>query len=82
MAKKLSVYLDDKTVYKLGDIKRLLEHGGLAKISISQVISYAILMTWRVEFVDALAPTNWSDEVQVAVEKYTIASGGNGGGEQ
>ena len=82
MAKKISVYLDNKTMHKLGDIKHMLEHGGLARVSVSQAISYAILLTWRVEFVDTLDPSNWSDEVRATVAKYVPAPGGNGRSEQ
>ena len=81
MAERISVYLDENSYRKLGDLKRLLEHDGLARVSISQAISYAILLAWRVEFVDTLDPSNWSDEVRAVVEKYAPASGGNGGDE-
>ena len=82
MAAKISVYLDDKTVYKLGDIKRMLDLSSLGTISISRAITYCILKTWQAEFVDSLNTANWSDEVRKAVAKYAPNPGGNGGGEQ
>ena len=82
MMQKLSVYLNDNTYQKLGDIKRVLGHGDELKLSTSQVIAYCILCTWERELVASL--TEFTDKERHVVEKYTTCRNddSSGGGEQ
>ena len=82
MAMKLSVYLDDNTYRKLGDIQRVLERDVLTPFNVSKAVCYAILKVWQAEFVEALNPASWSDEVRVAVKKYAPVNNGDVGGGQ
>ena len=82
MAVKLSVYLDNNSYRKLGDIKRALEHGPALQISTSKAVTYAILACWQHEFVESL--TEFSDVERETVAKYATVpvGGGNGRDEQ
>ena len=82
MAMKLSVYLDDNTYRKLGDIQRVLERDVLTPFNVSKAVCYAIQCAWQADFVDGR--NCYSDETVRVVEKYApaIAGGGNGRGEQ
>jgi len=78
-AKRISVYIDDNTMRKLEDLKRKLEVGMLAEVSVSRAVSYAIVRAWQSEFADIAL--SFDDDTRRVVEKYTTRQHGSGVGE-
>jgi len=68
MAERISVYVDDNTMRKLEDIKRKLEAGMLAEVSVSRAVTYAIVKAWQVEFQSLIAPL--TEQERALIEKY------------
>ena len=79
MAERISVYVDDNTMRKLEDLKRKLEVGMLAEVSVSRAVSYAIVRAWQSEFADIAL--SFDDDTRRVVEKYTTRQNGSGVGE-
>jgi len=67
-AKRISVYIDDNTMRKLEDLKRKLEAGMLAEVSVSRAVTYAIVKAWQVEFQSLIAPL--TEQERALIEKY------------
>ena len=68
MAERISVYVDDNTMRKLEALKRKLEIGMLAEVSVSRAVTYAIVKAWQVEFQSLIAPL--TEQERALIEKY------------